>query len=281
MSVASSSIKRDTDIGIGVGNKNGKKPYGLVGDGKVASHFAFYFKQLGLPYLQWSRKLHPHTPVEKYLDGCDVILLLVSDPAIDPLAQLFSHKILYHFSGAHISSLARGAHPLMSFGPELYPLEVYLKIPFVLEEMAQDAGAQTAFSQIFPALANPLYSIRTEEKVRYHALCSMAGSFTGFLWAKLFSELRERFEIPPQAAVPFLSQLTKNLAAHPDESQRFFTGPIARGDFRTIDNHLKALEADPYRAVYEAFIQANGKQMANKWKSPGNPRPLRKYDEHL
>jgi hypothetical protein len=267
-------------------SRDGKKnsaTYGIVGDGKVASHFAHYFKLLNLPYRQWSRKRNPHVLPEQHLEACSVILLLVSDPAIVELAERFRNQPdlaeIYHFSGALVTPHAKGAHPLMTFGPELYELDDYRKIPFVLEEAGQedskeackedskeackedskDARAQGRFKVLFPTLPNPLYSIQSHEKARYHALCAMAGSFTGFLWAKLFTELQDRFGITPQAAVPFLLQLSKNLAAHPNESQRFFTGPIARGDYKTIEKHLHALEGDSYRGVYEAFCQTVSK----------------------
>ncbi len=36
------------------------------------------------------------------------------------------------------------------------------------------------------------------------------------------------------------------------------TGPLARKDLETIYRHLKALENDPFKNVYEGFLEAFG-----------------------
>jgi hypothetical protein len=231
---------------------------GIVGDGKVARHFEHWFKSLNIPVATWSRRkssVEKTTP-EQALASCKAVFLLVSDPVIDELASRFNGDTpwLFHCSGSWVSRFPRvlGAHPLMSFGPELYEPACYAKIPFVLE-----AGAESRFKLAFPQLENPLYTIPRDAraKAKYHALCAMAGSFTSFLWAKLFTELPKLYGIPPEAASPFLRQLAENLANHPHEPQRFFTGPIARGDSRTVNAHLEALAGDPYASIYEGFVR--------------------------
>ena len=218
-------------------------PFGIVGDGRVATHFAHYFRLAGIPFRQWSR----HSPAESLAD-CPVILLLVSDPAIEELASRYPGRTRVHFSGSLSSDGVHGMHPLMSFGRELYSLAEYQRIPFVAEDPA-------LFRSVFPRLANPCYGIRREDKARYHALCAMAGNFTGFLWAKLFQEFPAALGIPAEAAIPYLEQVCRNIAADPTHPENFLTGPIVRNDARTVAKHLAALADDPYRPVYEAFAK--------------------------
>lgn len=218
-------------------------PYGIVGDGRIASHFAHYLRLLGLPVRQWSRR----APADD-LAGCPVILLLVSDPAIEELAARYPGRLCIHFSGSHLSPTVHGMHPLMSFGRELYTLAEYERIPFAVEDPA-------LFRSVFLSLANPCHGIRPEDKALYHALCAMAGNFTGFLWAKLFAEFPARLGIPAEAAIPYLEQVCRNIAATPAQPERFLTGPIVRQDAATVDKHLAALADDGYRQVYEAFVR--------------------------
>ncbi|MDR3607018.1 MAG: DUF2520 domain-containing protein [Oligoflexia bacterium] len=220
----------------------------------MARHFLFYLKSLGLTVHSWSRRSATAPlplPLKEALRDCSVILILVSDPAIEEIAQEFPDRLCFHFSGSLVTPFAHGAHPLMSFGPELYPLAEYEKIPFILE-----MDAERVFKQAFPALKNPTHLIRKEDKTRYHALCAMAGGLSSLLWAKLFSELESSFGIPPEAAVPFLERVSRNLATHPQTPERFFTGPIIRGDHAAVARHLEALSNDPYRAVYQSFESA-------------------------
>jgi hypothetical protein len=127
---------------------------------------------------------------------------LVRDATIVPFIDAWpalQEKHLVHFSGSLVTPVAEGAHPLMTFGPDLYDLATYHSIPFNL-----DAGG-TPFHELLPGLPNSSFVIPAAERPYYHALCVMAGNFSNLLWLKLFDELHGRFGIPPSAAHPYLA----------------------------------------------------------------------------
>lgn len=223
-------------------------PIGIVGDGRVARHFCRYLHLLDRPFLVWSRRSSTAPPPEA-LGSCKTILLLIQDGAIEPFVTawpaLRGHRLV-HCSGGLVTKLAEAAHPLMTFGPELYDLDTYRAVPFVL-----DAGG-TPFQQLLPGLPNPSFTIPAADRPYYHALCVMAGNFSSLLWLKLFEELQERFGIPASAAHPYLTRTMTNLLA---DGSRALTGPFARGDTRTIAANLTSLDGDPFQAVYLAFAR--------------------------
>ena len=224
-------------------------PVGIVGDGRVARHFLHYFNLLGLPVRAWSRR----APVEgpgRALAACRTVLLLIRDAEIVPFIDAWptlQEKRLVHCSGSLVTRAAEGAHPLMTFGHDLYDLTIYRSIPFIL-----DKGG-TPFDQLLPGLPNPSFTIPAADRPYYHALCVMAGTFSTILWQKLFDELQGRFRIPASAAHPYLAQLATNLIT---DASRALSGPLSRGDAETIGANLKALEGDPCQAVYCAFTRA-------------------------
>jgi predicted short-subunit dehydrogenase-like oxidoreductase (DUF2520 family) len=226
----------------------GTVPFGIVGDGRVARHFQHYFSLLNLPVRAWSRRSTDSNPVEA-LASCGTVLVLISDAAIVPLIAtwpgLGAHRLV-HCSGSLVTPAAECAHPLMTFGPDLYDLATYESIPFVL-----DVG-RTCFDSLLPGLRNPSFTIPAEDRPSYHAHCVMAGNFSMVLWRRLFDEL-ERVGIPAEAAHPFLAQTSRNLIT---DSSRALTGPLARGDAATIAANLTALDGDPFREVYSAFARA-------------------------
>jgi hypothetical protein len=152
-----------------------------------------------------------------------------------------------HFSGSLVSKKAWGTHPLMTFGPDLYSLEKYLSIPFVVDEKAPP------FRELFPGLHNPNVRLNEKQKAKYHALCVMSGNFSCLLWQKLFESLTEEFGISPHTADMYLRQQTDNLLAN---FRTALTGPLARGDQATIAKNIKALDGDPFQGIYEAFVKA-------------------------
>jgi 2-dehydropantoate 2-reductase len=224
-------------------------PFGIVGDGRVARHVRHYFSLLGLPVHSWSRRGASGDPVEA-LASCGTVLLLIADRAIaefvDEWPGLRKHRLV-HCSGSLVTPFAECAHPLMTFGPELYDLPAYQSIPFVV-----DAGG-TPFAELLPGLPNRAFTLAADQRPYYHALCVMAGNFSALLWLELFDRFEQRLGIPAAAAHPFLMQTARNLIADPG---RALTGPLVRGDSATVAANLQALEGDPFHDVYSAFARA-------------------------
>ena len=223
-------------------------PLGIVGSGRVARHFHHYFTLLGLPVCAWSRRGGTLSPPDA-LASCRTVLLLIRDAAIVPFVDAWpplQEKRLVHCSGSLVTPLAEVAHPLMTFGPELYDVTEYQAIPFVL-----DTGG-TPFSELLPGLPNPTFAIPVAERPYYHALCVMAGNFSTILWVRLFDELQRRFGIPASAAHPYLARVAANVMA---DAGRALTGPLARGDAQAIAANLTALEEDPFHEIYSAFAK--------------------------
>lgn len=223
-------------------------PIGIVGDGRVARHFLHYLGLLGLSVRAWSRRASGTGPPEA-LASCRTVVLLIRDAEIVPFIDAWPtlrEKRLVHCSGSLVTEAAEAAHPLMTFGHDLYDLATYRSVPFILE------SGGTPFHQLLPGLPNPSFTIAAAERPYYHALAVMAGNFSTILWLKLFEELQDRFGIPASAAHPYLVQIAANILT---DATRALTGPLARGDAETIGANLKALEGDPFHAVYSAFAR--------------------------
>jgi hypothetical protein len=232
---------------------NAISPIGIVGGGRVATHFSRYLADLGLPYRRWSRR--EGGSLAHALEGCRVAALLIRDDAIEAFArehreELSGHRLV-HFSGSVVCEGIESAHWLASFGEVPFPLSAYERIPFVVEK------GRTRFADLFPGLPNPVFEIPAEGKPLYHALCVLSGNFTALLWRKAFVELEARFGLPREALVPYLESVMAGLAADPG---RALTGPLARGDQGTIRANLSALASagDSYEEVYRAMVRAEG-----------------------
>ena len=223
-----------------------EKTYTIVGDGKVARHFACYFQQLGVQFNCWTRKNSLQALQHKIADA-DFILLLISDDAIDTFVKNNSclhNKSLIHFSGTLSIDNVIGCHPLMTFAQNLYDLETYQSIPFVCDEGAD-------FTYLFPQLYNQSFNIPKTDKAYYHALCVMAGNFTQTLMRETSDQLNHQLKLPDSILFPYLLQNTKNFINNPDDSA---TGPIQRNDFTTVSKHLRALKNNPLEGVYQSFV---------------------------
>lgn len=249
------------------------EPIAVVGNGKVARHMMHYFVSVGQPYTHWFRQQpavdlsasaikpskisrlkhgfsqlfnHSHQPLADSVEQVTKVLLLIDDDQIEQFIRdnpVLKNKTLIHFSGSLHTELALGCHPLMTFGANLYSLEAYQAIPFVV-----DHGVD--FKNLFPLFTNPVHHVKTKHKVTYHAMCVMAGNFTQMLWQAIADEL-EGMSLPADLMSQYLLQNTVNFINNPHSSA---TGPMVRGDVLTVAKHQKALTGHPLKGVYQSFF---------------------------
>lgn len=225
--------------------------YLIIGNGRAARHFCHYLGLLQIPFQNWSRDNNTQDELVDFVKDASHILLLISDGAIEDFINnnpyLLNVKYLIHCSGSLTLENCFAAHTPITFGPDLYDKENYLAMAFILEEGAPD------FSVLLPGLPNKNFKIPKKMKPLYHALCVIGGNFTCLLWQKFFSELETKFKLPKEIVYPYMDQVIENLKS---SSANSLTGPLARGDKKTIEANLKSLAGDPYQKIYQAFVEA-------------------------
>lgn len=132
----------------------------------------------------------------------------------------------------------------MSFSREMYSLETYRAIHFAV------TGADS-LDELLPGVPNSFSKLFDAEKARYHALCVLGGNFPVLLWNKMEADLA-RMGIPTEAVRAYIQQVAANYV---EQGSAALTGPLVRGDQATIQKNLNALAQDPWREVYQAFVE--------------------------
>jgi 2-dehydropantoate 2-reductase len=234
-----------------------KKRYLVVGNGRLAKHLCHYFTLMKIEYTQWYKE-QKRDLLQNAVSNSDIVLLAISDGSIesfiDSEKKLLKGKTLIHFSGALVTEKATGCHPLMTFTEELYDLELYTSILFCLDEGSPD------FNLLFPELPNPHIIIPGRLKPYYHSLCVLANNFTCILWQKFYDEMIENFGAEPKNLDNFLKRTTSNII---NNYKTCLTGPLARDDKETIKKNIASLNLDPFKKVYQSFVDAYGEQAKN------------------
>jgi predicted short-subunit dehydrogenase-like oxidoreductase (DUF2520 family) len=184
-----------------------------------------------------------------------LVLLAVPDSAIAEVAQkIAAGPWIAHVSGAtHLAAL--DPHP-----PErrfsVHPLQTLTKArgPEQLDGAwaavtAENDEAATRGRWLATTLGLRPFDLADADRTRYHAGAVIAGNFLVTLY-RIGSRLLRETGAPPEALVPLMMRTIENGFD--------LTGPIARGDWSTVEAHLAELEAhDPdlvplYRALAEA-----------------------------
>jgi len=183
----------------------------------------------------------------------DLVLLCVPDQAIADVAT----RLPLGPWVAHVS----GATPLSSLAPHvqrfgLHPLQTFTRSRGA-EQIDGAWGAVTSETDEARArgwwLADRLglraFDLRDDRRVLYHAGAAMASNFLVTLYRSA-SLLLERAGARPEALIPLMRRTIENGFD--------LTGPIARGDWSTVDAHEAAIHAEvpDLEPLYRALAQA-------------------------
>jgi predicted short-subunit dehydrogenase-like oxidoreductase (DUF2520 family) len=170
-----------------------------------------------------------------------VVLLCVPDAEIENA----------HPQGDHVVGHCSGASPLGRCDFSLHPL---MTVP---ESGAAFAGVPAAVAghEVARELAGHLgmipFSVAEEDRAAYHAAAAMASNFLVILESAA-ERVAGTAGIERETLVPLVRASVENWAAH---GRAALTGPIARGDTKTLDRHRAALRerAPDLIPMYEAL----------------------------
>jgi predicted short-subunit dehydrogenase-like oxidoreductase (DUF2520 family) len=186
-------------------------------------------------------------------DNAELVLLCVPDRAINEVAaQIPDGPWLAHMSGAvPLAALAPhsrrfGLHPLQTFKRDAGASQLDGAWGAVTSE--SDAARERA-RWLAGVLGLRPFDLRDDRSALYHAGATVASNFL----VTLYRTARQLFEtagVPPEALLPLMRRTIDNGFE--------LTGPIARGDWSTVDAHLAAIQKDApdVEELYRALARA-------------------------
>ena len=187
------------------------------------------------------------------LADADLVLLAVPDASIADVAQQVPiGPWLAHVSGAtslraldpHVRRFS--VHPLQTLTRERGPEQLDGAWAAVTAETDE---ARTSARWLANTLGLHTFDLADADKPLYHAGAAMASNFLVTLH-QAAARLLEESGAPSEALVPLMTRTIENGFV--------LTGPIARGDWSTVEAHLSALEerAPDLVPLYRALAEA-------------------------
>jgi predicted short-subunit dehydrogenase-like oxidoreductase (DUF2520 family) len=199
------------------------------------------------------------------LPEADIWMITTPDDQIETiykqlcsLKKLKPHMIVFHCSGCLSSTILStmtgttkiaSIHPLRSFShshPEMSSLNgTYCALE-------GEAEAKTVLSFLFETIGAIPFEIYPEHKVFYHLAAVTASNYIVTL-AEIAFELLGKAEIHPDIAKQLIVDLMSGTIQNINQvsaPKLALTGPLQRGDFGLIEQHLHVLEKQPYRKLY-------------------------------
>jgi predicted short-subunit dehydrogenase-like oxidoreductase (DUF2520 family) len=196
----------------------------VIGAGRVGSVIAARLRERGLELVE---------------DGPDLVLLCVPDRVIAEVAATVSPGPWV----AHVS----GATPLDALEPHvrrfgLHPLQTFTRSrgaeqldgAFAAVSAETEEGHEVGL-WLSRTLGLEPFTLADSKRAAYHAGAAIASSYLVTL-RRAAGSLLEAAGAPPEALDPLMRRTIEN--------DFELTGPIARGDWATLDAHLAAIRAE-------------------------------------
>lgn len=193
----------------------------------------------------------------KELPPADLYFIATSDDQIQPSCEQLSHEhifkkntIVIHLSGSRTSDILISAknkgchiasfHPIKSFvNPETHLSD--FKDTYCAVE--GDKIAVDYITHLFQKLGAIVFTINKDQKALYHAACVIANNYLVTLHHSA-SKCFQESGVDKTTAEKLTSSLMQNMLNNLNNLtyQEALTGPIQRGDIKTITSHLQTLQ---------------------------------------
>jgi predicted short-subunit dehydrogenase-like oxidoreductase (DUF2520 family) len=210
----------------------------VIGRGRVGSAIAARLGERG---------------VEVREDDVELVLICVPDRAIPDVASSVDPGPWV----AHVS----GATPLAALEPHSKRLSMHPLQTFTLDRgpeqfdgawaavTAENVEARAVGWELADTVGLQPFDLADEGRVLYHAGAAIASNYLVTLY-RTAARLFEDAGAPPEALVPLMTRTIENGFD--------LTGPISRGDWHTVDAHVRAIhdEAPELEPMYLALAEA-------------------------
>jgi len=240
----------------------------ILGAGNVATHlFKGFSKTNEVSVVQWyNRSLSAIQSYENKVDvtddlntlkDADVYILAVSDDVIGELSSKlpFKNKLVVHTSGSVSvydidKKHKRGVlYPLQSFSKNA---EMdFANVPICIETI--DKACFPILKELSLSLGSPIKRINSDQRRVLHLAAVFVNNFTNQLY-RIGHEITESEGAEFDLLKPLILETAKKVQEmSPFKAQ---TGPAKRNDKKTIKKHLKTLESQHHKDIYELLTKS-------------------------
>ena len=236
------------------------KPHDIVviGQGKVGQSLGGLLELRGHRLIKLSREYKQYLA---QIAAADIILICVNDDAIETVCQSLANDfragaIVAHCSGALDSSVLVSAQQSGCLIASCHPLNTFPNLEVSLAKFANTdhasylyaEGDRKALEHLLPLFEDTGFitqEIESAAKPLYHAACVFACNYLTSLMDMSIETVRiaKLDEKQFWKSLQPLIQSTLDNITHGD-TVAGLSGPIARGDFQTVEKHLNVLERE-------------------------------------
>ncbi|WP_299890871.1 Rossmann-like and DUF2520 domain-containing protein [uncultured Lacinutrix sp.] len=240
----------------------------LLGAGNVASHLYKAFQNAkDVDVKQWyNRNIKAIDSYKNDVDitddlsslvEADIYILAVSDDAIEDLSKQlpFENRLVVHTSG----STSLYAVDMKQKRGVFYPLQTFSKdaevdfteVPLCVEALKKED--LPLLKSLAKAIGCKSHKVNSDQRQGLHLAAVFVNNFTNQLY-RIAHEITEANGAEFDILKPLIKETANKIETlSPYMAQ---TGPAKRNDKKTIRRHIKQLESDHHKAIYDLLTKS-------------------------
>jgi len=247
-----------------------KETCAIIGCGRVGRALAIALKNAGYSIsvmkdqnkkvLTFIKKLFPKTLVTsdyKNWPDFDVLIIAVNDDIIESISDELANeniqlnkRVVAHTSGVKTSNILNSLNKNNAYLASMHPVQTFSGAQSDVNKLhnsyfALDGNEKAikVLNKILEDIGGKSFTIPAEFKPYHHLACVLSSNYITTLM-NLAMDLFEPLEIPRNQIKSILLPLMKNAVENMSDQSvaSALTGPIVRGDVKTIQEHLNLLK---------------------------------------
>lgn len=237
----------------------------FIGAGKVGTAVGMYFSSHAkvLYYLSHTEASAKRAAeyvgclytdnLEQLILASDIIFITTGDNAIEDVARRIStldvaleSKVFIHMSGALTTKILDALKVKGARVCSLHPLQTFSSVEQGFKDLEQAYFAlegDELITELIKEKGNEYFVLTQDQKTKYHLSACVFSNYLVTLLdygSKLLGDIGINQDDGLQAMKPLIEATLKNI--YNKGTQEALTGPIQRGDTRTLNAHMDALE---------------------------------------
>lgn len=243
---------------------------GFIGAGKVGCAFGRYLHANDFEVSGYLSKTYEsaqrgakaingvvYNTIEELIKSCSIVFITTPDDVIEDIAihinkniKISTGQVFVHMSGALSSEVLKPIKEEGGLVYSLHPLQAFADIESAFKNLKNtvfsiegDKEKISMVSSLVRDCGNECIEIKKEHKAIYHASACVVSNYLvtllnyGF---KYYEVIGQNEDIAIKSLFPLIEGTIKNIKEL--GTYKALTGPIARGDVKTVKKHLKSLK---------------------------------------
>lgn len=241
---------------------------GIIGAGKVGCSMGKYLTDAGIKIVGFYSKSKASAQdaadftktmyfgtVGELIKASDTLFLTTPDGALGQVWDCIAKhrlegKVICHFSGSLSSDIFKGIGQTGASGCSVHPMYAfsdkytsYRQLHTAALTMEGEQSALEKMSELFgKKLHHRIFTIKTHDKIKYHAAASFASNYLVGIMDISFSLLKDiGFSSEEISALIKPLSMANLQSVFENGTAAALTGPVERGDYGTVKSHMMAL----------------------------------------